>query len=621
MSGSAAPAVLTGPLPGMPDMSGLQYPQPGQSAPSLPAPGNLAAHSRAIDQINQQKMALVQQQAAQQRAQQQKIEALQQQEAARPDAADTPPPQIPQPDPVRGFASAASIFALIAAAFTHTPAAAAMDGLAASINARNKNDMDGYQKAYDQWKEQTDITLKRDAEHRAKVNQALELMQSDAAAGEAAFKTINTEYGDEKSDIYAQTRDWASVAQIGMERERLSLEMAKNAREIEAQKPLNDARIEYGAAQKANADQPNPDNADRLAKAKENLAFITNPTSAANQPGSKDWQFRTLFNDAKAHGMSDAEATVDANTKLASAKPTNAAQAKEKDADTLAADRFKGLNGRDPGSGDEAEMAKLRQASRLEANGVMSDAAALIDAQVALKTGHPPSTLGRSQANIAKFNDVYAKEAARQGLSANDIAANTAKFSGELSESRALGSTSARIDFGAQELDVALPQALELSQRVYRPGFKKAAEIQQALQGQSSDPDLLEFAQQNQAVMSAYAQVMSRGGVSSVSAMDRAEKLLSTATSQAGYLRQLDRLHKEVQTMLTGTAGAKQHLQDEITGGHTEVPPPVLTGVPRPGAASSLPPAARAQLSEGHETTFANGQVWTLRNGQPEQVK
>jgi hypothetical protein len=35
----------------------------------------------------------------------------------------------------------------------------------------------------------------------------------------------------------------------------------------------------------------------------------------------------------------------------------------------------------------------------------------------------------------------------------------------------------------------------------------------------------------------------------------------------------------------------------------------------------TLPPAARFQLKENHITTFANGQKWTLKNGQPEQVR
>ena len=36
---------------------------------------------------------------------------------------------------------------------------------------------------------------------------------------------------------------------------------------------------------------------------------------------------------------------------------------------------------------------------------------------------------------------------------------------------------------------------------------------------------------------------------------------------------------------------------------------------------STLPDAAKSQLKEGHVTTFANGQKWTLKDGQPEQVQ
>lgn len=228
----------------------------------------------------------------------------------------------------------------------------------------------------------------------------------------------------------------------------------------------------------------------------------------------------------------------------------------------------------------DQEANKLITASKQP---IMSDAAAELNARVALKTGHVPTSMGRSQANIAKFQDTFARIANDLGLTADDIAANQVRFAGEMAESRSLGTASSRIELGAQELSVALPQALELSEKVWRPGFKKAAEIEQAVLGQSSDPDLLEFSQQNQAVMNAYALAMQRGGATTVSAMERAEKLLSTATSQTAYIRQLDRLNKEVQTIKYGTKAAKQDLVNEITGKDTELPPPKLSGVPRPG--------------------------------------
>ena len=41
---------------------------------------------------------------------------------------------------------------------------------------------------------------------------------------------------------------------------------------------------------------------------------------------------------------------------------------------------------------------------------------------------------------------------------------------------------------------------------------------------------------------------------------------------------------------------------------------------PYSGAATGLPPAAVAKLREGAKTRFGNGQVWTLKNGQPVRV-
>jgi hypothetical protein len=41
----------------------------------------------------------------------------------------------------------------------------------------------------------------------------------------------------------------------------------------------------------------------------------------------------------------------------------------------------------------------------------------------------------------------------------------------------------------------------------------------------------------------------------------------------------------------------------------------------KPQSPDELPPQAAAQLQEGHETTFSNGQVWTKREGRPVKVR
>jgi hypothetical protein len=53
----------------------------------------------------------------------------------------------------------------------------------------------------------------------------------------------------------------------------------------------------------------------------------------------------------------------------------------------------------------------------------------------------------------------------------------------------------------------------------------------------------------------------------------------------------------------------------------TATPAPAASSASRPAASGGLPSQARAQLKAGHVTTFANGQAWTLQNGQPKRVK
>jgi hypothetical protein len=97
---------------------------------------------------------------------------------------------------------------------------------------------------------------------------------------------------------------------------------------------------------------------------------------------------------------------------------------------------------------------------------------------------------------------------------------------------------------------------------------------------------------------------------------------------------------EEIQTMIDGLRNAVPFSHNDVTGlerAHAQNPELTLqqyiasqgltkqpsSAAPAAGsakAAGGLPPAALKQLEEGHVTTFANGQKWTLHNGQPAQV-
>jgi hypothetical protein len=97
----------------------------------------------------------------------------------------TKPPPPPENDPLKGFASAASVFALIASAFTHTPAINAMNGMAAAINATKANDWKAYEEGYKQWKENTELAIKNHELQANDMKLALETMQTELSTGMA----------------------------------------------------------------------------------------------------------------------------------------------------------------------------------------------------------------------------------------------------------------------------------------------------------------------------------------------------------------------------------------------------------------------------------------------------
>ena len=102
----------------------------------------------------------------------------------------------PVQDPMKNFGSLASIFALAASAFTKTPMVSSINALAAVNDAVKKKDWEGYKSAYDAWKANTDIALKRHDILHQEYEDAMKLMPTDIAAAQAKIQAIAAQYGD-----------------------------------------------------------------------------------------------------------------------------------------------------------------------------------------------------------------------------------------------------------------------------------------------------------------------------------------------------------------------------------------------------------------------------------------
>jgi hypothetical protein len=112
--------------------------------------------------------------------------------------------KAPEPDPVQAFGSAASMFAIAASAFTHTPITNALNGAAAAMNALHANDQKAYEDAYNTWKENTKLAMDRHSAMTEDYKAAMDLMKTDASTGSAMLTAMSAKYGDKITAMYNQ---------------------------------------------------------------------------------------------------------------------------------------------------------------------------------------------------------------------------------------------------------------------------------------------------------------------------------------------------------------------------------------------------------------------------------
>ena len=181
--------------------------------------------------------------------------------------------------------------------------------------------------------------------------------------------------------------------------------------------------------------------------------------------------------------------------------------------------------------------------------------------------------------NLNQIRAEIAKQATANGMTGADIAAKMAEFAGTKAGQRTAGTRSANIEIAANEAGQFAPIALAASEKVARSGLLPFGKAQVMFDSNTNDPNLRQFAMANQALVNAYGQVISRGGVATDSDKKHAQELLSTAMDQKSYSAAVDQLMQEV----TAARKAPQAVRSAISA-----------GVSGRGDASTSPAAAPA---------------------------
>lgn len=101
-------------------------------------------------------------------------------------------------DPLESFGSLGSVFAMLASAFTHAPMTNALNASAAAMHAIKDGNDEQFKRAFEAFKENNDLVVKRHAMMNQQYHNAATLMDKDMAAGRDALAQNAARFGDQR---------------------------------------------------------------------------------------------------------------------------------------------------------------------------------------------------------------------------------------------------------------------------------------------------------------------------------------------------------------------------------------------------------------------------------------
>lgn len=231
-------------------------------------------------------------------------------------------------DPLEAFGSAASIFAIAASAFTHTPITNALNGSAAAMQAIKNGDEEGYQRNYDAFKENVKIALDRHNAQHEDYQDAIEKMKTDMAQGAAMITAATAKYGDQATALMNEAGLYEKLGSLQQSRASAARDMLEALPKLEMDNLKVNSVFAMNSAQKALADAQQSGDPNKIVQAQVALQRVQQQISTLhnveNQYGTGTTALKTgvdqLTVDAINEKISTAEAAAKAAGKTLSAQ-------------------------------------------------------------------------------------------------------------------------------------------------------------------------------------------------------------------------------------------------------------------------------------------------------------
>ena len=155
----------------------------------------------------------------------------------------TPPPQPKETSPVEVWGSSAMMVAGLGGLLTRRPLINSLNAMGGVINAYRQADQTAAQKAYDEWKVNTENAVKMAQFSIDAYKTALSKIETDKKTAQSDFLTTAKALGDENA-AYVATHYGidAAISYVNHQQEHVD-RMVSAAEKMEKQKPLLDAQV------------------------------------------------------------------------------------------------------------------------------------------------------------------------------------------------------------------------------------------------------------------------------------------------------------------------------------------------------------------------------------------
>jgi len=473
----------------------------------------------------------------------------------------------PENDPVKSFGSWASAVGVLGSLLTRRPLASALNASAAAMNAQRSNDLAAYKEAKDAWKENTELAMKQ-SEYELKVYDDIYkragLSHNERMAEISAAAAANK---DEAMSYMLQAKGIEGFQSLQESRQNMAAKAQDMYQKGVAFADENEKRLETHAAVKQYVE----------GKAQEWMAAHPGVKPNPNDPQVKQQLLAWAHEGQTAVQARDTAMIAGAKGEGAEAlyqspdgkmyRVSKAGNVQRKDGDTWVNEQTLPTDAKKLGSATPKTEALTPEAMQTQYD-------------IFKTTGRAP-TFGYGQAGqaarVAYMNALPAMMK-KDGFTAEEIATKQAEFQGEKAAMRTLGNRETNIFIAAAEADRLAPVALAASEAVSRSGVHDLNILEQRIQRGTASEDMRRFDMANTALVTAYSQVMSRGGVPTDASREHANSILGTAFSKGDYGAAVDQLKTEISAAEKAPGDIRQMFEKEWGGktggdpGKTETP-------------------------------------------------